>query len=183
MMPDSPKPACPGWMRGEVAKMLNQLDGTHDEVLVAAVAALGPEGFDVQHCEQSTNFDPNAYGPAMLEGFTMLAGTALAQVLGTVYAATQSEHHFTQDIEDPAERIQAMRNLYEQAIRDFLTSVFTYAGAQYQQAPGRQGNLSMAAGSQMVGLWHKVAEATITFHGPKEPQTPEHPDEPKPPGH
>lgn len=165
----------PGWVRGEIAKLLNGMNGEHDGVMVAAVALLGPDGFDVQSCEQTNNFDPNEYGPVMLQGYTMLAAAALAKTLGTVHASTDHEHHFTNDIEDPEERLQALRNLYESAIRQFLDSMFTYAGAEFQQK--HESDLSTAAGSQLVALWQRIATGTIQFRSPQGQSTGEQNDD------
>lgn len=166
---------CPNWVRSEVAKLLNSLDGRYDTVMVGAVALLGEDGFDYGCIEQSTHFDPQVFGPVMLEGYSLIAGAALAKTLGSVHAACSSDLHFTRDIEDNDERLQAMRNLYEQAIRQFLQSVLTYAGAEFQKtindggrpAPGRPTE-SMIAGSQLVGLLQRVADATITFQQPRD---------------
>ena len=170
---DSGKAMCPNWVRGEMAKLLNELDGTYDEVMVGAVALLGENGYDFKCCEQTTNFDPAEYGQIMLEGYSMIAGGALAKVLDTVHAATQNPEHFTQDIEDEEERFQQLRNLYEQAIRQFLRSMLTYAGPEFQR--DKPGGMSVAAGSQLIGLWQNISTSTIKFQN-RDAENPEHPE-------
>lgn len=161
---------CPGWVHSTMSKLLNQLDGRHDAAMVAAVALMGPDGFDFKTTEESINFDPSEYGLIMLEGYTMIAGGALAKMLDTVYASTQAETHFTHDIDDNEEKLQQLRNLYEQAIRQFLQGVIRYAGAEFQH--GKTHDLSVAAGSQMLNLWNRVATSTVKFV-----QSKENPDE------
>lgn len=158
-------PTAPHWVRQELGIALNGIDPTDKDTVVAAIAMLGEKGYDFVCHEQTTNFDPNEYGPMMLEGYNMVAGAGLAKILQSVHAATSSDQHFTKDIEDDEERFIAMRNLYEQAIRQFLRSVLTYAGGEFQAA-GKP-DPSMVAGSQMLNLWLAVSESTLKFADPK----------------
>ncbi len=163
----------PSWVRSEVNNMLNELNGAHSDVMVAAVALMGENGFCCKSREQTTSFVASEYGPAMLEGYSIIAGEVMAKVLGTVVAATMNPNHFTHDIADETERFQQLRNLYEQAIREFLFSALNYAGANFQR--DNPSSPTVAAGSQMLALWKKVAHSTITFKTPndtpKEPPT------------
>lgn len=168
---DRGKPLCPNWVRSEMDKLMNGLDGTHDEVMVGAVAIMGPNGYDFDCVEQTTNFDPMEYGPMMHQGYAMIAGAGLAQLMRSVHEATKHPDHFSNQIEDPDERLQQLRNLYEQAIRQFLDAMFTYAGGEFQhdQAAGP----SIVAGSQLLNLWLRIAASTITFKSPGEGGTPD----------
>jgi hypothetical protein len=167
-----------GWVRGELARLLNELGGRHEKVMVAGVVLLDEDGFDVGTREQTQEMDPAAFGPMMLQGYNVMAGRALANVLKTVDAATRNPQHFTASIDDPAEKLQAMRNLYEAAIRQFLDGMFTYAGIAFQdqQLPGP----SIAAGSQMLAAWLHVARARLKFLD-KSPDPPEEAPEPQEP--
>jgi len=165
------KVMCPTWVRGEMDKLINELDGSECDVMVGAVAILGENGYDFDCREQSTNFDPKVYGPVMLQGYNMIAGCVLAKVLDHLHEALQSELHFTQEIEDDAERFQQTRNIYEHTIRDFLKQLFTYAGFQFQtkiaskpaSATKKSANISLACGSNMIAMWRKVAETPMVF--------------------
>lgn len=161
---------CPGWVRAELAKIANGLDGRHDHVMVAGVVLMGPHGFDARTCEQAVDLDPESYGPMMLWGYSALAGTALANVLSTVYESTQHPDHFTQQLDDPEDHMDAIRNLYEAAVRQWLEQAITQAGEKFQA--DHPHNLSMAAGSQMLNVWLEIARRTIRFNtSPTQEQT------------
>lgn len=156
------------WVRSTMDKLLAGANPPKQtEVCIVALILLGPDGFSTESAEETTNFDPREYGPAMLEGYSMMAALGLAKVFNTVDGALHSPGHFTADIEDPAERIAAMRNVYERAMRGFLQSAITYAGEMFQR--GKKGDMSVAAGSQMLNMWLEVSRRTVRFEAAKEP--------------
>ena len=159
--PPKPKHITPGWMTAESNKALADLDHDDKDTIVMAIAVMGEMGYDVTSREQTTNFEPVQYGPMMLSGFNILAGAALGKILQTVHTATLSDHHFTKDIEDDVERLEAIRNLYEQAIREFLKMCLMEAGTSLQR--DNEPDISIVAGSQMIGLWSQIAKSTVTF--------------------
>lgn len=171
-----------GWVYGTVKNMIAQLDGQWDDVCVGAVAVLGEQGYDFACCEESVMLDPAAYGPVMLQGLNMIAGAALGKAMGTYHAALMHEDHFTHEIEDDPERFAKTRQLYEQCVRLFLRSVMEYAGQQFQKqirelgVSDKAANISLASGSQMLAMWVKVAESTLSFKAPEVKDEPENED-------
>ena len=114
--PPRHKNITPGWMTAEANKTLADLNHDDKDTMIVVAAVMGEMGYDVAIREQSTNFVPQEYGPMMLQGMNIVAGCALGRILQTVHTATLSDEHFTKDIEDDTERLEAIRNLYEQAI-------------------------------------------------------------------
>lgn len=161
------KKLAPQWMRHEAAEALNSFDpdkiDLHDTI-VGTFAVMGDEAFEVISFEQSKDFDPNEYGPKMLHGYNSIAGLSLAKVMDTVHSAIQHPEHFTHHIENMEDRFQAIRNLYEACIRQWLVVAMQVAGEQFQK--GKAGDMSVAGGSQVLGLWQRVASSTVKFELP-----------------
>ncbi len=168
------KQMLPDWARDAMVNMLNELDGRFDEVMVGGCVLLHPaKGFDVQVCEQTTNFDPMDYGPMMVEGYAVLAGMALAKMLNGMHADVLSPSNEVWKIEDD-EQMVLLREIYEQNVRSFLTSLFKYAGGFFQDGKGMDvatlEGRSVAAVSQILGYWLIVCQSTHTLKPIEPPQ-------------
>ena len=162
------KQMVPGWVHGELTKLINSLDGKHAEVVVAAVALLGQDGFDVGCAEQTTNFDAREYGPVMIEGYAMIAAAALGKLMAVQYGSMMGGKHpiNTQEYDDPSQKMIAIRQEFDTAIRQFMRSMFGYLGAEFQH--GKPSNPVVAGGSQVIAMWQKVCVSTIKFTEAKE---------------
>jgi len=160
----------PAWMRSIADGVLRQLDTeTHDKAVTVSIAVLGEEGYEFGSAENMQSLEAVPALHLLLEGHAMVAGSSLAVHL----KQTARELAATKDLPaDTDEAFIEMRRIYEGVVRAWLRSTMMYAGQKFQseEEPGP----SMAAGSQILQLFQRVASSNLVLQDvePKDKDAP-----------
>jgi len=142
-----------------MTETLRGLDAAkHNQACVCAVAVMGEDGFEFASDSNIQTLDAEAGIRMLLEGFAMMGAASLAEVMGQAYAEIAAERD---PPEDDRERFIAMRQAYELAIRRWWGASMRYAAEKFQADHGS--DMSVAAGSQILGLFMNMATAPIAY--------------------
>ncbi len=156
----------PAWMQSVVMNTLRHLDtGLHDKAITCSIAVAGEDGYQFDTGENMQELDPEATITMLMEAYAMTAAGSLAVLLAQVHTELEAA---TDLPTEPDERIIEMRRRTEGAIRHWLRSVMFYAGEKHQATHGT--GPTVAAISQMVGMWAQVAEGKLAIVAPPRQQ-------------
>lgn len=150
---------CPGWIRGELAKLCNDLDGQYDKVVVAAVCALSEDGYQILTREEAILLAPTEYGPMMLHGYRAITAVSLAKLLETAWASFHGSP--ASKLPDAQQHEQAFM-MFDQVIRGWLMDAVTLAGSKLFE--GKTPGPALSAGQQAMAMWRAVAGSPFKFN-------------------
>lgn len=167
----------PAWVQKRHSENLARMETTPishpDSVFCSVLAFCGPESVDVHADSYTLNLQAHDYGPVMLAGMNMIAGSAMQALLCLWYAQMKD----SEDLEslDEDERCEAMRVSFDSALRQWMKEELLLAGQEFQKKVmldeifGEPDGLIVRSISQVVAAWIKLTEAKIMF-GSEEPE-------------
>jgi len=161
----------PAWVQRSHADLLASMDAQpasdRDSAYCGAVALLGPDNGVVDVASYTLNLDAPEYGPTMLAGMNMIGGAVLQSLLSLMYANLKGDDEFGQL--DEADRCEAVRRHFDQALRQWIQQELNIAGQQFQEKvvleeTFGEPDMTIVRGiSQVVAAWMKLSEARIDF--------------------